>query len=89
MLPKLEGDDLFGGDVKRECAVFDREFFIKIKLSCPKTVFHGTDIGHAYNTTGKRFLKTVSSDSEEYHFAAENIEQGKNFYEIWKNSPEE
>ena len=68
---------------------FDHDFFAKIKLLCPKTIFHGTDIGHAYGTTGKRFLKTVSSDSEEYHFAAENIEQGKNFYEIWKSSPEE
>ena len=56
---------------------FDHDFFAKIKLLCPKTIFHGTDIGHAYGTTGKRFLKTVSSDSEEYHFAAENIEQGK------------
>lgn len=65
-------------------SVFDREFFIKIKLSCPKTVFHGTDIGHAYNTTGKRYLESVSPDSEEYRLALENIEQGRKYYEAWE-----
>lgn len=70
-------------------SVFDREFFIKIKLSCPKTVFHGTDIGHAYNTTGKRYLESILPDSEEYRLALENIEQGRKYYEAWKKTADE
>ena len=62
---------------------FDREFFIKIKLFCPKTVFHGTDIGHTYDSTGKRYLESVSQDSEEYRLAFENAEQGRKYYEKW------
>ena len=63
---------------------FDKEFFIKTKLFCPKTVFHGTDIGHSYDTTGKRYLETVSPDSEEYRLASENAEQGRKYYEKWQ-----
>ena len=63
---------------------FDREFFIKTKLFCPKTVFHGTDIGHTYDSTGKRYLESVSPDSEEYRLALENIEQGRKYYEAWE-----
>lgn len=70
-------------------SVFDREFFIKIKLSCPKTIFHGTDIGHAYNTTGKRYLESILPDSEEYRLALENIEQGRKYYEAWKKTADE
>ncbi len=70
-------------------SVFDREFFIKIKISCPKTVFHGTDIGHAYNTTGKRYLESVLPDSEEYRLALENIEQGRKYYEAWQKNSDE
>lgn len=64
-------------------SVFYRDFLVSIKKFCPETVFHGTDIGHAYETTGKRFLGTVSADSEEYRIAAENFEQGKKYYEAW------
>lgn len=65
---------------------FDRKFFKDIKAFCPETIFHGTDIGHAFNTTGKRYLETVSPDSEEYRIAAENIEQGQKYYRTWQNS---
>ncbi len=67
-------------------SVFSRDFYIKIKQNCPKTVFHGTDIGHAFNSTGKKFIETLSHDSEEYRISAENIEQGKKYYESWKKS---
>ena len=32
------------------------EFYKKIKRECPETIFHGTDVGHQYDTTGERYL---------------------------------
>lgn len=61
-----------------------KEFYEKIKSQCPETIFHGTDVGHQYNTTGKRFLKYLQSnnkeDSEQYLLTKDAIEQGKYFY---------
>lgn len=61
-----------------------KEFYKKIKNECPETVFHGTDVGHQYNTTGARFLKYLEDNgmegSEQYLLAQESIEQGKYFY---------
>ncbi|MBQ6700494.1 MAG: hypothetical protein IJM98_07490 [Oscillospiraceae bacterium] len=68
---------------------FNREFFVEIKKLCPETVFHGTDIGHAFNTIGTRYLETVSPDSAEYRIAAENIEQGKIYYKTWQENGNE
>ena len=31
-----------------------RDLLISIKETCPDTVFHGTDVGHQYDTTGRR-----------------------------------
>jgi len=62
-----------------------KEFYEKIKSQCPETIFHGTDVGHQYDTTGKRFLEYLQSnnleDSEHYLLTKEVIEQGKYFYE--------
>lgn len=62
-----------------------KEFHEKIKIHCPETIFHGTDVGHQYNTTGNRFLeylkKNQLEDSEQYVLTQEAIEQGKYFYE--------
>ena len=62
-----------------------KDFYKKIKSACPETIFHGTDVGHQYDTTGKRFLKYLEDNnlkgSEQYLFAQEAIEQGKFFYE--------
>lgn len=62
-----------------------KEFYQKIKAECPETVFHGTDIGHQYDTTGERYLMHLrengEEDSENYKLAEENIAQGKKFYE--------
>ena len=59
------------------------EFYKKIKENCPETIFHGTDIGHQYYSTGERYLKYLEDngmkDSEEYALTLENIEQGKTF----------
>lgn len=62
-----------------------KEFYKKIKSECPETIFHGTDVGHQYDTTGQRFLKYLEKNnlenSEQYLLAQEAIEQGKYYYE--------
>lgn len=61
-----------------------KKFYQEIKASCPETVFHGTDVGHQYNTTGKRYLEYLKANGEEksekYRLAQETIEQGKYYY---------
>lgn len=60
------------------------DFYRKIKEECPETVFHGTDVGHQYQTTGQRYLQDLESkqmeDSEQYWIARKNIDQGIKFY---------
>ena len=62
------------------------DFFKAIKEKCPETIFHGTDVGHFYDTTGKRYLEILKSegkeDSEEYRLAESNNEQGKLYYNM-------
>lgn len=62
--------------------VFD--FFLRIKQFCPETMFHGTDVGHQYHTTGKRFLNYLESThlkkSPMYTRAQEIIQQGIAYY---------
>lgn len=61
------------------------DFYKQIKLQCPETIFHGTDVGHQYKTTGERFLKTLrdnkQEESEQYKRAQEVMEQGKYYYD--------
>ena len=61
-----------------------KEFYKRIKAECPETVFHGTDVGHQYDTTGARYLRLLEEsgqrDSEQYRLAAEAIGQGKRYY---------
>lgn len=61
-----------------------KEFYQKIKSECPETVFHGTDVGHQRQTTGKRFLQTLEAagqtDSEQYRLTEEAIRQGEIYY---------
>ena len=45
------GTDLYSEQLKR--------FYHKIKEHCPETVFHGTDVGHGYATTGARYLNDL------------------------------
>jgi hypothetical protein len=63
---------------------YNYAFYKKIKEELPETIFHGTDIGHQYNTTGLRYLQYLEdnglADSEQYALAQECIEQGKRFY---------
>lgn len=61
-----------------------KEFYEKIKSQCPETIFHGTDVGHQYDTTGERFLEYLQSnnleDSEQYLLTKDVIGQGKYYY---------
>jgi len=60
------------------------EFYKKIKASCPETIFHGTDIGHQYLSTGKRYLNYLENNclinSKEYSITKKIIEQGEYYY---------
>ena len=60
------------------------DFYRKIKSGFPDTVFHGTDVGHQFNTLGAAYLALLESegrqDSEQYRLAEETIEQGRSFY---------
>ncbi|MGP1577788.1 MAG: hypothetical protein ACTTH7_10000 [Treponema sp.] len=59
-------------------------FFMQIKAQCPETVFHGTDVGHQYSTTGERFLRYLESKKQQnspaYLRAQEIIQQGITYY---------
>lgn len=74
-------DDLEGTAVEYPAY---KEFYKKIKANCPETIFHGTDVGHQYDTTGERYLAYLVQqnleESEQYARAREVIEQGQYFY---------
>ncbi len=60
-------------------------FYQAIKTNCPETVFHGTDVGHQFNTIGKRYLEDLKAkgydeNSDLYQETEEVIEQGKRYY---------
>ena len=59
-------------------------FFRTIKSEFPETIFHGTDVGHQYHSTGIRFLQYLRDnnlqDSEQYLLTQEAIEQGERYY---------
>lgn len=59
-------------------------FFRRIKSNYPETIFHGTDVGHRYETNGKRFVTylEVNKLKNTYLYAKtkENIKQGEIYY---------
>lgn len=59
------------------------EFFKSIKEACPETVFHGTDVGHQYKTTGARYLdylkESGAEDSDDYKLALACVKQGEHY----------
>ena len=61
-----------------------KNYFKQIKDNCPDTIFHGTDVGHQYSTTGERYSSYLKENgmgnSDEYDLTREVIEQGKRFY---------
>ncbi len=60
-----------------------KEFYEKIKMECPETIFHGTDVGHQYASIGQRYLDYLYNhnlmDSYNYKIAKEVMEQGEQF----------
>ena len=60
------------------------DFYRTIKEQCPETVFHGTDVGHQYDSTGARYRDYLEeqglTDTEDYRLTLEAIEQGQTFY---------
>lgn len=90
-----ESDDILDDLLKDLTGTFagngnTRSFFVRIKETCPETVFHGTDIGHGYQTTGTRYLNYLEAndlvDTEQYTYTVEAIDQGKRYYENGKDS---
>lgn len=69
-----------------------KNFLKQIKKTYPKTVFHGTDVGHTWHSTGPRYLKYLKStgqmDTEEYQRALLNIQQGKRYARICQTNEE-
>ena len=61
-----------------------KDFYRRIKTECPETVFHGTDVGHFYDTMGAEYLTYLEEnsllDSENYSLAQEVMKQGEIFY---------
>jgi len=62
-----------------------KDYYKQIKAQCPETVFHGTDVGHQFFSTGERFLAYLEQndlqDSSHYLIAVEVMEQGRTFYD--------
>ena len=69
---------------------YSMEFYRKIKSQCPETVFHGTDVGHQYGSTGARYLRFLEehdmNETNWHSLAEENICQGKNYYDGEKDA---
>lgn len=65
------------------------EFYRKIKKSCPDTIFHGTDLGHQYDTIGEDFLKYLEEQNligtENHTLTKAAIKQGKIYYKYDKD----
>lgn len=74
-------NDLVGTQAHTEITL---NFFRTIKETCPETIFHGTDVGHQFNSTGKRYLEYLEAhdltDTKEYQLTVEAIDQGKLYY---------
>lgn len=70
------------GTASRNPAIL--EFYREIKRRFPETIFHGTDVGHQYDSTGARYLdyleKAGLRDSPRFKQAALVIRQGQNYY---------
>ena len=60
------------------------DFYMSIKQQCPETIFHGTDVGHQYESHGERYLKYLADngrkDSPEYRLTQEVMRQGRVYY---------
>lgn len=61
-----------------------KEFYMSIKENYPETIFHGTDVGHQYWSTGETYLQYLKEneleDTSQYILTVEAIKQGKYYY---------
>lgn len=72
--------DLAGTAVQTEAT---KNFWLQIKQTCPETVFHGTDVGHQSETTGKRYLQSLGDDpayAQQRQYAEQIVAQGEQYY---------
>ena len=57
------------------------DFYRTIKEQCPETVFHGTDVGHQYDSTGARYQDYLEerglADTEDYRLTWRPSSRGK------------
>jgi len=64
---------------------YELVFLRTIKREFPETIFHGTDVGHQFYSTGERFLRYLEENNMKntmkYALTKEAIDQGKCFYE--------
>lgn len=69
---------------------YNLEFLKNIKRTCPETIFHGTDVGHQYETTDSIWLRQLEekglTETEEYTIGMENIQQAKDYYKTNKDA---
>lgn len=83
-------EDAAGTQIHSQTA-FD--FYRTIKRDYPETVFHGTDVGHQYESTGRRYLALLEeeglTETQDYALAQEAVEQGKIFYVTGTNGPDQ
>mgnify|MGYP000060809023 CR=1 FL=1 len=59
------------------------DFYRTVKEQCPETVFHGTDVGHQYDSTGARYGLSGGAGPDGYGGLPPDpgaIEQGQSFY---------
>ena len=66
------------------------DYYRQIKRKYPETVFHGTDVGHDYDSVGARLQAELEragkENTAEYRLLLENMEQGKRYYLIYGDS---
>lgn len=79
-------EDLKGTLVYNELT---KRFYKTIKEKYPETIFHGTDVGHQYNTTGTRYLNYLKENNiqdKRVERTKEIIKQGQIYYKNRDNS---
>lgn len=78
-------DEIFFDSVQTQAGGKDSyNFYKSIKDAYPETIFHGTDVGHQYGSTGQRFrgylMTSGMEETEMYTLTMEAIKQGKTYY---------
>lgn len=84
---QAEDDSLLEAYVDRQVS---RDFYSDIKRQYPETVFHGVDVGLAYESLGAQYLAYLQDrgleDTEEYRLTQASADQGRQFAQAWDTS---